>query len=103
MSTTSSRVQLTGMTWDHTRGLLPMQATAQRFSELHSGVEIVWQKRSLQSFADAPQAELAERFDLMVIDHPSMGESAHAELLLPLEEHLAPEFLADQAANSVGG
>ncbi|QHN05364.1 extracellular solute-binding protein [Granulicella sp. WH15] len=95
-------IELTGITWNHTRGYLPMVATAQRFSELHPEVSITWQKRSLQQFADAPLADLAARFDMMVIDHPSMGEAAHAGLLLKLDEHLPLEFLADQAANSVG-
>src|SRR5215469_2727808 len=96
-------VELTGITWNHTRGYLPMVATAQRFSELHPDVSITWHKRSLQQFADAPLADLAARFDLLVIDHPSIGEAAHANLLLQLDEHLAPAFIADQAANSVGG
>lgn len=95
-------VELNGITWNHTRGFLPVVATAQRFLELHPDVSIHWQKRSLQQFADAPLAELTSRFDLLVIDHPSIGEAAKRELLLPLDEHLPAEFLADQAANSVG-
>ena len=94
--------ELSGITWNHTRGYLPMVATAQRFSELHPDVSITWHKRSLQQFADAPLADLAARFDLMVIDHPSIGEAAHLNLLLPLDQHLSAAFLADQAANSVG-
>ena len=94
--------ELTGITWNHTRGYLPMVATAQRFSELHPDVSITWHKRSLQQFADAPLADLAARFDLMVIDHPSIGEAAHLNFLLPLDQHLSGSFLADQAANSVG-
>ena len=95
-------IELTGITWNHTRGYLPMVATAQRFSELHPDVSITWQKRSLQQFADAPLTDLATRFDLMVIDHPSIGEAAHHNLLLPLDEHLPAAVLADQAASSVG-
>jgi multiple sugar transport system substrate-binding protein len=95
-------IELKGITWDHTRGYLPMVATAQRFSEIHPGVSITWDKRSLQQFADAPLADLAARFDLMVIDHPSIGEAVQQQLLLPLDEYLPVEFLADQAANSVG-
>jgi multiple sugar transport system substrate-binding protein len=95
MSTT-----LRGITWNHTRGLLPMVATAQRFEELHPQVRIVWEKRSLQAFADAPIAKLAEEFDLLVIDHPSVGEAA--DFLLPLDEHLPPDFIKDQALASVG-
>lgn len=102
MRTPESLICLSGITWNHTRGLLPMQATAQRFSELHPGIEILWQKRSLQQFADAPLSDLASRFDLLVIDHPSMGEAAHHNLLLPLDEHIPADFLTDQDANSVG-
>jgi len=95
-------IQLNGITWNHTRGLLPMLATAQCFEETHPGIAIHWQKRSLQAFADAPLADLAQRFDLMVIDHPSIGEAAEHGLLLPLDTLLPTEFLVDQAANSVG-
>jgi len=95
-------IELKGITWNHTRGYLPMVATAQRFSELHPEVSISWQKRSLQEFADAPLPDLAARFDLMVIDHPSIGEAAAHGLLMALDEALPKEFLADQAANSVG-
>jgi multiple sugar transport system substrate-binding protein len=94
--------ELTGITWNHTRGYLPMVATAQRFSELHSDVSIAWQKRSLQQFADVPLSDLAARFDLLVIDHPSIGEAVHQNLLLPLDQYLPAESLADQASNSVG-
>ena len=58
---------LKGITWDHTRGLLPMVATAQRFSELNPDIEISWEKRSLQDFADSSIESLAKRFDLLVI------------------------------------
>jgi multiple sugar transport system substrate-binding protein len=96
-------IELRGITWNHTRGLLPMLATAQQFEETHPGVAIRWEKRSLQAFADAPLSELAQRFDLMVIDHPSIGEAATKGLLLPLDGHLPGDFLKDQAQNSVGG
>jgi multiple sugar transport system substrate-binding protein len=95
-------IELTGITWNHTRGLMPMLATAQQFEETHPGITIRWEKRSLQAFADAPLSELAKQFDLMVIDHPSIGEAATKGLLLPLDEHLSSEFLTDQQSNSVG-
>jgi multiple sugar transport system substrate-binding protein len=95
-------VELTGITWNHTRGYLPMVATAQRFSELYPDISISWHKRSLQQFADASLVDLASRFDLLVIDHPSIGEAAYHELLLPLDQHLPADFLAEQATSSVG-
>jgi multiple sugar transport system substrate-binding protein len=94
--------ELRGITWNHTRGFVPMVATAQRFSELHPDIEIRWEKRSLQQFADWPIEKLAEQYDLLVIDHPFSGYAAGHDVLLPLDEHLPASFLADQAANSVG-
>ncbi|ATC63341.1 ABC transporter substrate-binding protein [Nibricoccus aquaticus] len=93
---------LRGMTWNHTRGYLPMVATAQRFTELHPDIEIVWEKRSLKAFEEFPVEKLAADYDLMVIDHPFSGYAAKHGPLLPIDQHLPAAFLADQAANSVG-
>ena len=90
------------MTWDHSRGYLPMVATAQRFHELHPEVEITWARRSLQAFADKPLDPLAARYDFLVIDHPWAGYAERSGILQPLEELLSRDFLADQAGNSVG-
>ncbi len=79
-----------------------MVATAQRFSEIHPAVEVVWEKRSLQEFGDFPVAKLAESFDLLVIDHPFVGDAARLGILLPVDENLEMDFLADQDRNSVG-
>lgn len=79
-----------------------MVATAQRYSELHPEISIHWEKRSLQHFADLPIRQLADKFDLIVLDHPSIGVAAEDGLLLALDEHLTADFLADQAKNSVG-
>ena len=95
-------IHLRGITWNHTRGLVPMVASAQRFEELHPDVRISWEKRSLQEFADQPLAELGARYDLLVIDHPWAGFAADTGVLMAMEDVVSPEFLADQAANSVG-
>lgn len=95
-------IKLRGITWDHTRGYLPMVATAQRFSELHPGVSIHWEKRSLKDFGALAPGQMAEQFDLLVIDHPFIETAAAHEMLLPLDQHLPLSFLAEQAANSVG-
>jgi multiple sugar transport system substrate-binding protein len=79
-----------------------MVATAQRFCELNPDVKIRWEARSLQEFADSPLEQLTAQFDLLVIDHPSVGEAAGHHILLPLDEWLPSAFLADQALHSVG-
>lgn len=94
--------KLKGITWNHTRGLLPMVATSQRFTELNPDVEISWEKRSLQEFADASIEDLAKRFDLLVIDHPWTGFGAHTNAILPLSDYLSREYIKDQEANTVG-
>jgi multiple sugar transport system substrate-binding protein len=94
---------LRGIAWNHTRGFVSVVATAQRFEELHPEISIQWEKRSLQAFADASMADLADRFDLIIMDHPHTALAAADELLLPFEDWVPEGFLADQAAHSVGG
>lgn len=96
------QIELRGITWNHTRGYLPMVATAQRFLETHPDVSIQWDVRSLQAFGDAPIEELVRRYDLLIIDHPFIGQAAENGLFLPLDEFLSRDFLDDQARNSVG-
>jgi multiple sugar transport system substrate-binding protein len=98
----SETVVLKGITWNHTRGYCPKVATAQRYQELHPQVEIQWEKRSLQAFADQSIEELAKRYDLLVIDHPSIGEAAAHGVFLPLDDLVPPAALKDSAAASVG-
>ena len=98
----AEKTVLRGITWNHSRGFVSVVATAQRFSETRPEVEIVWEKRSLQEFADAPIQGLAERYDLLVIDHPWAGYAAHSRALLPLQELVPADFMADQAAHAVG-
>lgn len=96
------QISLRGITWNHSRGFLPMVATAQRFSELNPHVQITWEKRSLQQFADFSIQELAERFDLLVIDHPWAGFAAKTKSIIPLDQYLSVAYLKDQEQNSVG-
>lgn len=100
--TAPSPLRLRGITWKHTRGLLPMLATAQRFEELHSHAQIAWETRSLQSFADEPLETLAARYDLLVIDHPSCGSAATTGCLLRLDEAMPAGLLHDLEQNAVG-
>lgn len=84
------------------RGFTSVVSTAQRFHELHPEFDIQWHKRSLQEFADKPLEQLAGEYDLLVIDHPWAGFAAASGILADLNQLLTPEFLSDQAENSVG-
>ncbi|MEO6521950.1 MAG: extracellular solute-binding protein [Mucilaginibacter sp.] len=98
----SDHIILKGITWNHSRGFTPMVATAQRFSELNPSVNITWEKRSLQQFADLSIQQLAERYDLLVIDHPWAGFAAKTGSILPFDKYLSADFLQDQQTNTVG-
>ena len=95
-------VTLSGITWNHTRGFVPMVATAQRYMDEHPHVTINWSKRSLKDFGDFPIERLAERFDLLIIDHPFAGYAADASRAGSAGRASAGGYLADQEANSVG-
>ncbi len=95
-------VVLSGITWNHDRGLRPLIATAAVYAERAPGVRVEWDVRSLQAFADEDVASLARRFDLIVLDHPSIGFAVERGALVPLDDHLDASFLRDQERSSVG-
>jgi multiple sugar transport system substrate-binding protein len=97
------KIILKGITWGHSRGITPLLAYAQRFSELHPGVDVQWKKRTLQEFADYPIEYLTREYDLLIIDHPWVGCAAATDCVLPLEKHLPATFMEDQFKHSVGG
>lgn len=96
------KIILKGITWGHSRGITPLLATSQRFTELHPEVEIIWDKRSLQEFADYPLEKLTTKYDMLIIDHPWVGCAAAAGSVLPLDDYLSEEYLTEQMRNSVG-
>jgi len=95
-------IVLQGITWGHSRGITPLLAVSQRYSELHPEVEIKWSKRTLQEFADFPVEELTKKYDLLIIDHPWAGCAAATNCVLPLNEYLPEAYMDDQSHNSVG-
>ena len=76
--------RLVGMTWDHPRGYDPLVACSDIW-RARTGVEIAWERRSLQDFESYPVEELARRYDLIVIDHPHVGLIARDGCLRPLD------------------
>lgn len=96
-----STIKLKGMTWSHPRGYDPMVAGAEQWLA-DKGVEIVWEKRSLQDFETFPVEELARNFDMIVIDHPHVGQITKEGCLLPLDVPGREAELKALAEGSVG-
>src|SRR5215204_25412 len=97
-----AKIVLNGITWGHSRGITPLLAYSQRFSERNPDVEVTWKKRSLQEFADFPIEKLTEHYDLLIIDHPWVGRAAATGCVLALEQYISKEYLDEQATGSVG-
>lgn len=95
-------IVLNGITWGHSRGITPLLALSQRYSELRPGIEIRWKKRTLQEFADYPIEKLTAEYDLLIIDHPWVGCAAATHCVLPLDDFLPASYLEDQLTYSVG-
>lgn len=95
-------VVLKGMTWDHKRGLAPVLATSAEYSRNHPGVEISWDCRSLQDFESKPLQEMAETCDLMIIDHPHVGEAVNRGLLVDFAGLGRDQELSSIAGQSAG-
>jgi multiple sugar transport system substrate-binding protein len=91
-----------GMTWDHPRGFDPLVAASDGW-ERAMGQAIQWDRRSLQDFETYPVEDLARDYDLIVIDHPHVGQIAETGALVALDSLIDADALAEIAAGSVGG
>lgn len=90
-----------GLTWDHPRGYNALAAAATARQHV-DGVDISWRTQPLEGFEAHPIADLCARYDLVVMDHPHVGEAFDAQCLTPLEQVFDDETLRDIASNCIG-
>jgi multiple sugar transport system substrate-binding protein len=88
-----ARITLRGITWGHRRALDPLLATLPEFYRQHPEISVDWSSRSLHGFEFTPVEELARDFDLIVLDHPFVGDIVERLCLRPLDELLDPAFV----------
>ena len=66
-----------GLTWDHPHRYKALERVVA--GPLHTGATttstVVWERQSLPDFEARPLRYVADDYDLVVIDHPSLGES----------------------------
>lgn len=89
-------VPFIGLTWDHPRGFNALDKAGQDSGLIH------WDKQSLEGFESAPIGDLCERYDLVVLDHPHLGEALDLGCLTALNEVFAPDVLARLDGDSIG-
>jgi multiple sugar transport system substrate-binding protein len=89
------------LTWDHPRGYRALRDAAAEVA-LEQGLSIAWEKQPLEGFESHPVADLCARYDLIVLDHPHVGEAVEAGCLLPLEDVFGAAELAELGAATIG-
>lgn len=90
-----------GLTWDHPRGYRALEAAARDVAP-GQGLTIGWDRHSLEGFEAAPIADLADRYDLIVLDHPHVGEAVAQDCLQPMESLFDAQWLAELETAAIG-
>ncbi len=91
-----------GLTWDHPRGFDALAEAARRVNAGRDTPLIQWEKQPLEGFESAPVADLAAGYDLLVLDHPHIGEAVASDCLTPLEDIFTAAQIAGWARDSIG-
>ena len=65
-------------------------------------MRIQWDKQPLERFESARIEELCAVYDLVVFDHPHVGEAAEFNCLSPLEEWLPEDGFRTVREKSIG-
>ena len=78
-----------------------MVKSAEAFTRMHPEIEILWDRRSLREFGEAPIDDLCDRYDFIVVDHPFVGR-AHATGCLRDLCEIVPDVVETVARDEVG-
>jgi len=91
---------ISGLTWDHPRGFNALNEAAR----LHGSDQplIRWHKQPLEGFESAPISSLAAKYDLVVLDHPHVGEAVAENCLIPIDELFAADHIDAWRAQTIG-
>jgi len=92
-------VRLRGLTWDHPRGYLVLEALA---NALAPTVTVRWHRQPLADFESRPLRTLADDYDLLVIDHPGLGAAVRDGALRPLDDIAGSAELTQWRTAAIG-
>lgn len=88
-----------GLTWDHPRGRDALEEAA---GDLGGGDSLRWEVQPLEGFESAPIDELSRRYDLLVLDHPHLGDALEHDSIRPIEELFPAEQVTEWERGAVG-
>jgi multiple sugar transport system substrate-binding protein len=89
----SEKIPLTGLTWDHPRAYEGLLVETAAFNQSQQRVHLSWKRQSLRGFEDTPITRNAANHDLIILDHPFMGDAAGTGRLLPLGDRATVQQL----------
>jgi multiple sugar transport system substrate-binding protein len=92
---------LRGMTWSHPRAYDPLLAVSAHWAA-QTDVRIDWSQRSLQDFESQSVQTVARQYDLIIIDHPHIGQAVSEGSLARLDVPRCDQRLRDLRAAAVG-
>ncbi|MEO1226759.1 MAG: ABC transporter substrate-binding protein, partial [Pseudomonadota bacterium] len=93
----SSAIQLRGLAWDHRRCWGPLEASVPAYRALQPDIQVAWNRRSLWEFGEGRLDGPAADYDLVIYDHPFVGEVARDGLMLDLMRFLSVDQIASFA------
>lgn len=89
--------QITGVAWAHRRCWGPLDADVGQ-----SKFDIRWNRRSLFSFGEGDLGEFVDENDLIIYDHPFVGDICDRGLMLDLRQFLSADDIDVFERNQVG-
>ena len=89
--------QYLGLTWDHPRGFQALEAAAEDTQNL-----IKWDRQPLSGFETASIDGLFARYDVVVIDHPHLGEALANKCIQPLDKLFDSNIVEKWKNRSIG-
>lgn len=92
---------LKGIAWDHRRCWGPLDASIGPW-KASTGQDVIWDRRSLYSFGEGDLGAFLAAYDLIIYDHPFVGDIAEGGQMLDLAPLLGEGERAAFAADSVG-
>ncbi|BCL68783.1 membrane protein [Vibrio nigripulchritudo] len=87
-----------GLTWDHPRGYQALQTSL----DWQDCPVAQWDIQPLSGFEETPLEELADQYDLLVIDHPHLGQAVESQCLQPLDMLFSPMWLEELKTSCIG-
>ncbi|MDW6020301.1 extracellular solute-binding protein [Mesorhizobium sp. BAC0120] len=95
-------IEIRGLAWDHRRCWGPLDASVTPYRAANPDIRITWDRRSLYEFGEGRIEDVVRQYDLVIFDHPFIGDIASAGLMVPFDRYLSEADRRRFEADSVG-